>query len=103
MPASRGSMLAPRLKVTVVSAATFTEKKRAEARARELVEYDFLTGSPNRMLLSTRFTFATRKTRRGGNGILLLFIDLDRFKNINDSIGHHIGDQTLVETAFRLV
>ena len=103
LPASRGSMRAPRLKVTVVSAATFTENKRAEARNRELVEYDFLTGSPNRMLLSTRFTFATRKTRRGGSGISLLFIDLDRYKNINNSIGHHIDDQILVETAHRLV
>lgn len=96
-------MRAPRLKVTVVSAATFAENKRAEARNRELAEYDFLTGLPKRMLLSTRFTFATRETRRGSSGISLLFIDLDRFKNINNSIGHHIGDQILVETAHRLV
>lgn len=85
-----------------------TEKKRAEARIRELAEYDFLTGLPNRLLLATRFDFAVRQARRGAGGqrnnggISLLFIDLDRFKNINDSLGHHVGDQILVETATRL-
>ena len=80
-----------------------TEKKRAEARIRELAEYDFLTGLPNRMLLSARFDFAVRQASRDGSGgISLLFIDLDRFKNINDSLGHHIGDRILIETADRL-
>ena len=79
-----------------------TEKKRTEARIRELAEYDFLTGLPNRMLLSARFDFAVRQAHRHPGGISLLFIDLDRFKNINDSLGHHIGDKILVETAARL-
>ena len=79
-----------------------TEKKRAEARIRELAEYDFLTALPNRMLLSSRFDFAVRQAKRYGGGISLLFIDLDRFKNINDSLGHHVGDQILIETANRL-
>ena len=80
-----------------------TEQKRAEARIRELAEYDFLTGLPNRMLLSTRFDFAVRQASRHPGGISLLFIDLDRFKNVNDSLGHHIGDKLLVETAARLL
>jgi diguanylate cyclase (GGDEF)-like protein/PAS domain S-box-containing protein len=80
-----------------------TEKKRAEARIRELAEYDFLTGLPNRMLLSSRFDFAVRQANRdGSSGISLLFIDLDRFKNINDSLGHGVGDKILIETANRL-
>ncbi len=93
-----------------------TEKKRTEAHVRELAEFDFLTGLPNRLLLSARFDFAVRQVARTGsgarndsdkgtgnrNGISLLFIDLDRFKNINDSLGHHIGDQILIETASRL-
>ena len=80
-----------------------TEKKHAEARIRELAEYDFLTGLPNRLLLSARFDFAVRQASRdGSSGISLLFIDLDRFKNINDSLGHDIGDKILIETANRL-
>ena len=80
-----------------------TEKKRAEAQIRELAEYDFLTGLPNRMLLGVRFDFARRQMQRAGAGMSLLFIDLDRFKNINDSLGHHVGDQILAEMARRLV
>ena len=79
-----------------------TEKKRAEAQIRELAEYDFLTGLPNRMLLAARFDFATRQAARHGGGLALLFIDLDHFKNINDSLGHHFGDLILAETAKRL-
>jgi len=80
-----------------------TEKRRTEAQIRELAEYDFLTGLPNRMLLSARFDFALRQAKRQHEGIALMFIDLDRFKNINDSLGHHIGDQILAETARRLL
>ena len=79
-----------------------TEKKRNEAQIRELAEYDFLTGLPNRLLLAARFEFATRQAQRHGGGLALLFIDLDHFKNINDSLGHHVGDQILAETAKRL-
>ena len=79
-----------------------TEKKQAEKRIRELAEYDFLTGLPNRLLLAARFDFAVRQSSRSGGGISLLFIDLDRFKNINDSLGHNVGDEILVETANRL-
>ena len=79
-----------------------TEKKRTEMRIRELAEYDFLTGLPNRILLSARFDFAVRQSNRDRSGLSLLFIDLDRFKNINDSLGHHIGEQILVATANRL-
>ena len=79
-----------------------TEKKRNEAQIRELAEYDFLTGLPNRLLLAARFDFAMRQVARHGGGLALLFIDLDHFKNINDSLGHHFGDLILAETARRL-
>ena len=79
-----------------------TDKKRTEAQIRELAEYDFLTGLPNRLLLAARFEFATRQATRHGGGLAMLFIDLDHFKNINDSLGHHFGDLILAETAKRL-
>jgi diguanylate cyclase (GGDEF)-like protein/PAS domain S-box-containing protein len=80
-----------------------TEKRRTEAQIRELAEYDFLTGLPNRMLLSARFDLALRQAKHKHEGMALMFVDLDRFKNINDSLGHHIGDQILAETARRLL
>lgn len=79
-----------------------TEKKRIESQVRQLAEYDYLTGLPNRMLLGSRFDFAVRQAKRSNDSIALLFIDLDRFKNINDSLGHHIGDVILSECAARL-
>lgn len=79
-----------------------TEKKRAEAQIRELAEYDSLTGLPNRMLLGNRFDFAARQAKRNNENIALLFIDLDRFKNVNDSLGHSVGDKILAECAGRL-
>jgi diguanylate cyclase (GGDEF)-like protein/PAS domain S-box-containing protein len=80
-----------------------SEKKRAEAQIRELAEYDFLTGLPNRILLAARFDFSVRQAQRHNSRMSLLFIDLDRFKNINDSLGHQVGDQILAETARRLI
>ena len=86
--------------------ANITERRRTEMLVRELAEYDFLTGLPNRMLLGARFEFAMRQAKRRGAGsdagMSLMFIDLDRFKNINDSLGHHVGDQILAATARRL-
>ena len=80
-----------------------TEKKHIESQVRELAEIDFLTGLPNRMLLGARFEFAARQASRNKDGIALLFVDLDRFKVINDSLGHQVGDRILVESATRLL
>ena len=79
-----------------------TEKKRTESQVREMAESDFLTGLPNRMLLATRFDYAVRQATRANERIALFFIDLDRFKVINDSLGHQIGDRMLAESAQRL-
>ena len=67
-----------------------------------LAHHDPLTTLPNRLLLQDRVGQAMTKTRRSRQQIALLFLDLDRFKNINDSLGHEVGDQLLCELANRL-
>ncbi|MFN3582043.1 MAG: diguanylate cyclase domain-containing protein, partial [Pseudomonas sp.] len=64
--------------------------------------HDALTGLANRKLLSDRLDGALRRAQRNGSGFTLMMIDLDRFKSINDSLGHQAGDQVLVEVAKRL-
>jgi diguanylate cyclase (GGDEF)-like protein/PAS domain S-box-containing protein len=79
-----------------------TDRKVAEERVQFLAYYDALTGLPNRTLLQDRITTALAGARRRKEQIAVLFIDLDRFKIINDSLGHSIGDLLLQEVAARL-
>lgn len=79
-----------------------TEKKIAEERISSLVFFDKLTGLPNRALLQERLAAAVARLRRSGGSCAALSLDLDDFKNINDSLGHEAGDQILKEVAARL-
>jgi diguanylate cyclase (GGDEF)-like protein/PAS domain S-box-containing protein len=79
-----------------------TERKQAEARIEYLAYYDALTELPNRRLLINRLEQNLSRARRYGHYGAMLFLDLDRFKNINDSLGHPIGDDLLKQVAERL-
>ncbi|NHZ80132.1 EAL domain-containing protein [Massilia sp. CCM 8695] len=79
-----------------------TERKRAEEQTRYLAEHDFLTDLPNRVLFLDRLQQALVSARRQHTKVGVMFLDLDRFKGINDSFGHHVGDAVLKEVAIRL-
>ena len=79
-----------------------SERKGVEERIQFLAYSDALTGLPNRRLLQDRLTQALAGARRQKSKVALLFLDLDRFKNINDSLGHAVGDLLLQEVAGRL-
>ncbi|MBL0211287.1 MAG: diguanylate cyclase [Holophagaceae bacterium] len=79
-----------------------TERKKAEGRIQELAYFDQLTGLPNRTLLLDRLNQAMTASGRSGCHCALLFIDLDDFKTLNDTLGHYMGDLLLKEVAKRL-
>jgi diguanylate cyclase (GGDEF)-like protein/PAS domain S-box-containing protein len=83
-------------------ATDITEIKNSEQRMLELATHDPLTGLPNRVLLQDRLNHALAHAKRSGSSLAVLFADLDRFKEINDNFGHHIGDKVLIEIARRM-
>lgn len=88
--------------VIIAVASDIAERKRTESRLRELATIDSLTRLPNRNTLLDRLGQAIRRARRNRKLLGLLFLDLDRFKQINDSLGHTVGDRLLQEVAERL-
>jgi diguanylate cyclase (GGDEF)-like protein/PAS domain S-box-containing protein len=80
-----------------------SDRKKSEQRIRFLAEHDVLTELPNRSLCIERLRLAVQQAERSGQKVAVLFIDLDRFKDINDTLGHHIGDGLLRSVARRLL
>lgn len=79
-----------------------TEKRLAQEKIKQLALFDQLTGLPNRTELQSRFKFALSLAQRHGQSMSLMFLDIDHFKNVNDTLGHSIGDHMLLEMARRL-
>ena len=80
-----------------------SERKAAQARIEHMAQHDPLTDLPNRTLLADRMQQAIAHAQRSNRRVALLFVDLDHFKHINDSLGHSIGDRVLMEVSRRLV
>ena len=79
-----------------------TERRRAEAEIVHLARHDVLTGLANRAEFNARLEEASRRLKRNGGSVTVMMIDLDRFKAVNDTLGHLAGDQLLSEVARRL-
>ena len=79
-----------------------TEQRRSEAKITYMAQHDALTDLPNRVLLRERLELALAVTRRGGPSLAVLMLDLDRFKEVNDTLGHPAGDTLLQAVAARL-
>ncbi|MCU0967510.1 MAG: EAL domain-containing protein [Rubrivivax sp.] len=87
----------------IVTSIDITDRKESEQRIRFLAEHDVLTELPNRALVTERLRLALQQAARSGRKVAVMFVDLDRFKDINDTLGHHIGDELLRSVARRLV
>ena len=79
-----------------------TERRRAEAEIIHLARHDALTGLPNRSEFNAKLETASKRLKRNGGAITVMMIDLDKFKDVNDTLGHPAGDQLLIEVGKRL-
>ncbi|QOJ22705.1 MAG: EAL domain-containing protein [Gammaproteobacteria bacterium] len=86
----------------LINFSDITDKKKADEIIWRQANYDSLTGLPNRNMFYERLNHDIKSAARIGTGLTVLFIDLDRFKEVNDSLGHSVGDALLVEAAKRL-
>ncbi|MCA1855703.1 EAL domain-containing protein [Massilia oculi] len=86
----------------IIAVEDISRRKQAEEALLRMANHDALTGLPNRILLQDRLSHAIAQAQRNGRLVGVMFIDLDRFKHVNDSLGHEAGDQMIIEIARRL-
>lgn len=86
----------------LASIVDITSRLQAERKIRQLIHFDSLTGLPNRHLLKESVQSKINQAQKSGAAIGLLFLDVDHFKNVNDTLGHRIGDELLIEISHRL-
>lgn len=96
-------MFASSLADFIALAISASGRMQVQEQLRHMANYDRLTGLPNRTMFHDRLNHALSKARRAGREIAVLFVDVDRFKAINDSLGHHTGDRVLRSIAKRLM
>ena len=94
--------MAPHAAIAIQNARLFEQLHEREEQLQRQVYHDTLTGLPNRLLFQDRLALAVAQAHRHGNGLAVLFLDVDRFKVINDSLGHSVGDRLIREVAVRL-
>jgi diguanylate cyclase (GGDEF)-like protein/PAS domain S-box-containing protein len=92
----------PAVRGIIVNTRDVTDRRAIEQRIQHLAFHDVLTGLPNRSLMADRISHSISRAERGGKKFAVMFIDIDNFKNINDTLGHDIGDELLREVARRL-
>lgn len=97
-PLHRGGKVAG----SVAAFQDITERRQAEERIRYMAHHDMLTGLPNRAMLTDRLNQALARAKRRSRQLAVMFLDLDRFKLINDTLGHDVGDELLKAVAQRL-
>jgi len=93
------TLVGDRIHTTVVD---ISDRKRAEEQIEFHAYHDVLTNLPNRKLFTDRLTQSLSRARRSGKPLAVMFVDLDHFKSINDTLGHEAGDELLLEMAIRL-
>jgi len=92
----------PHIRGVVFNSRDITDRKVIQQRIQHLAYHDNLTGLPNRGLLQDRLARSIARAERSGKKVAVLFIDLDNFKNINDTLGHDVGDELLRQVSRRL-
>ncbi len=93
----------PEVRGIIVNTRDITDRKNIEKRIQHLAFHDALTGLPNRSLMQDRVSQAIGRAERSSKRFAVMFIDIDNFKNINDTLGHDVGDELLRQVAARLI